>query len=98
MRIVFASRRLERCFLDVTLATREWGQQAGLRHIQRITILAAANGLHELTRSRSLRLHPPRGDRRGEWTITLQGRWRLVVEPIDRETVRIKEVSAHYGD
>ena len=30
--------------------------------------------------------------------MVLQGRWRLIVESIDEQTVRVKEVSAHYGD
>ena len=30
--------------------------------------------------------------------MVLQGRWRLIVESIDEHTVRVKEVSAHYGD
>ena len=30
--------------------------------------------------------------------MMLQGRWRLIVEPIDEQTVRVKDVSAHYGD
>ena len=98
MEVVFASRYLERCFLDVSEAIREFGEPVGLRYIQRIKILAAANSLHELSSARSLRIHPLRGDRRGEWAITLQGRWRLVVELVDEHTVRIKEVSVHYGD
>jgi hypothetical protein len=30
--------------------------------------------------------------------MTLAGRWRLTFEAVDEQTVRIKEVSAHYGD
>ena len=98
MRVVFANRDLERGYLDVSRATREWGQPLGLRYIQRVKILIAASNLQELGRSRALRLHPLKGNRRGEWAMTLQGRWRLIIEPIDEATVRVKEVSAHYGD
>ena len=84
--------------MDVSRATREWGHPLGLRYIQRIKVLIAANNLNELVRSRALRLHPLKGNRRGEWAMMLQGRWRLIIEPIDEETVRVNEVSAHYGD
>ncbi len=30
--------------------------------------------------------------------MMLQGRWRLIIEPIGEHAVRVKEVSAHYGD
>ena len=98
MRIVFASRRLERSYLDVSRAVREWGRPVGLRYIQRIKVLAAANNLHELRQSRALRLHPLRGDRDGEWAMTLHGRWRMIIQLADQQTVIVKEVSAHYGD
>ena len=98
VKVVFASRELERAYVDVSRATREWGHPLGLRYIQRVKVLIAANNLHELGRSRALRLHPLKGNRRGEWAMGLQGRWRLTVESIDEQTVRVKEVSAHYGD
>ena len=84
--------------MDVSRATRELGNPLGLRYIQRIKVLIAANNLNELGRSRALRLHPLKGNRRGEWAMMLQGRWRLIIEPIDEQAVRVKEVSAHYGD
>jgi proteic killer suppression protein len=98
VKIEFAGGRLERCFRNESRAVREWGQHVGLRYIQRIQVLAAATSLDELRGSRALRLHPLRGDRRGEWAMTLAGRWRLTFEAVDEQTVRIKEVSAHYGD
>ena len=98
VKVVFASRELERAYMDVSRATREWCHPLGLRYIQRIKVLIAANNLHELGRSRALRLHPLKGNRRGEWAMMLQGRWRLIIEPIDEQAVRVKEVSVHYGD
>ena len=94
----FATRRLERCAFDLSRATREWGQPVALRYIQRTQLLIAANTLDEVQRVRSLRLHPLSGNRDGQWAMTLMGRWRLILELIDRETIRIREVSAHYGD
>ena len=84
--------------MDVSRATRELGNPLGLRYIQRIKVLIAANNLNELVRSRALRLHPLKGNRRGEWAMMLQGRSRLIIEPIDEQAVRVKEVSAHHGD
>ena len=48
---------------------------------------------------RSLRLHPLKGARKGELSIYLTGRWRLIVTPGDtEESVIIQEVSNHYDD
>ncbi len=42
-------------------------------------------------------MHPLAGRHKGHYAIDLHGRWRLIVS-IDNETIRIEEVSNHYGD
>ena len=69
-----------------------------LRYIQRVELLTSEPNLQDLARIRALRLHPLRGDRAGQLALTLSGRWRLILEHIDDKTVRIREVSPHYGD
>ena len=50
-------------------------------------------------RRAALRVHPLRSSQRGERSIYLAGRWRLIVMKGDNEqTVNIDEVSNHYGD
>ena len=46
-----------------------------------------------------MRLHPLKGSKRGELSIYLTGKWRLiVVKGETEESVIVKEVSNHYGD
>ena len=44
-------------------------------------------------------LHPLKGSKRGELSIYLTGKWRLIVMKGDTgEDVIVKEVSNHYDD
>ena len=45
----------------------------------------------------SLHLHPLTGDRQGYYSLTLSGRWRLILT-VEGDTVTIEEVTNHYGD
>ena len=48
---------------------------------------------------RAMRLHALKGSNRGELSITLAGRWRLIVTKGKNEaSVIIEEVSNHYDD
>jgi len=56
--------------------------------------------LIEIRKLPGLNCHPLKGDREGEFGVTLTGRWRLVfsLQGKNDEIIRIKEVSKHYGD
>ena len=60
-------------------ASRQWGPVVGEQYIRRIETLQAATEFDDLMSIRSLRLHPLRGDREGEYTLTLHGRWRMIL-------------------
>jgi len=49
---------------------------------------------------RSLRYHTLKGGRRGEHAVKLTGFYRLIFTMVDEQidTIRIEEVSKHYGD
>jgi len=99
MDIQFLSRQLQRCYEHESVALRAWGPEVGRRYIQRLDLILAADTFNSLLSMRYLRLHPLSGDRAGEWSITLRGRWRLIVEPSgDGRLLLIREVSNHYGD
>lgn len=54
---------------------------------------------HSLFSVRSFRLHPLKGDRRGQFALTLVGRYRLILERGDSDdAVVLLEVSSHYDD
>lgn len=98
MRVIFAGRLLQRCYERETFAIRAWGPIVGRRYIQRVSLLRDAASLEDLFAARSLRLHPLKGARHGEWALSLSDRWRLLIDVIDDHTVRVKEVNHHYGD
>ncbi len=98
MEIRFANNNLQRCYEDEVRAIRRWGQQIGHRYISRIDVLYAAQTLDDLYSFQSLHFHPLTGNRAGEWAITLHGPWRLILDDLDDNSVRVKEVSVHYGN
>jgi proteic killer suppression protein len=98
MEVVFGSPELVKCYQESDRAIRRWGPDVGRRYVARINALYAAGRFSDLYTIRSLRLHPLKGEREGQYAITLIGRWRLVVVPVGEDKVRLEEVTQHYGD
>jgi proteic killer suppression protein len=100
MRVQFATKKLERCFRELALARREWGERVARSYVQRINTLYAAKDMRDLFALRALDLHPLKGERKGQYAIRLGDRERLIVTFTDAgvTAVRIEEVSQHDGD
>ena len=99
MEVIFSTNRLRRCFEESDRAARQWGEAVGRKYITRINELYAARNFQQAYRIRSMRMHPLKGSKRGEVSIYLTGKWRLIVAKGDtEERVMVKEVSNHYGD
>jgi len=98
VKVLFASRQLLDCYEQSDKAVRKWGPDVGRRYIARVQALYAANKFGDLFTLRSLGMHELKGGREGQYAIILHGRWRLVVVPEAEDTVRVKEVTHHYGD
>ena len=99
MEVDFASKRLQRCYESSSDAARDWGQQVARKYIQRIGIFYAVRRFEELFQIRSLGIHRLSGERGGQYAITLDRRWRLIVTYIEAESrIRVEEVTRHYGD
>ncbi len=99
MEVAFASNQLQRCYENSSDASRAWGQQVARKYIERINLLYAVNTVEELYKIRSLRFHRLSGEREGEYAITLDRRWRLIVTHVEAEgKIRVEEVTQHYGD
>ncbi len=47
---------------------------------------------------RALRLHPLKGNRAGQYSITLTGNYRLIVEKVKEDKVRIVDVEDYHGN
>ena len=99
MEVRFRTNRLKQNYQESAKATRQWGQDVGKKYISRINQLYAIGDFQAAYNIRSMRLHPLEGPRKGEFSIYLTERWRLIVTKGDtEESVVIKEVSKHYGD
>lgn len=100
MEVEFRTRRLQLCYVESAVGVQAWGARVARRYVERINILKHVKSVAELHKIAALRLHPLKGSRRGQHSITLVDRWRMVVtfkaEAVT--VVRIEEVSAHYGD
>ena len=99
MEVSFRTNQLRRAFQESAMANRTWGMEVGRRYITRVNELYAVRDLQEAYNIRSMRLHPLKGSKRGELSVYLTGRWRLIVtEGETEESVVIREVSNHYDD
>ena len=79
-------------------ATRMLGVPIGRRYIQRLAVLRAVDKFTELYGHRALRLHPLRGDRAGQYAITLSANYRLTITRISEDAIRILSVEDYHGD
>ncbi len=100
MEVRFRTKRLEQCYRQSAKAIRDFGPQVGRRYIERINIIKASPDLDALMQLPALRCHPLKGNRGGEWAVTLIDRFRLIFTFQDdaMTIVRIEEVSKHYDD
>ncbi len=96
---MFRTRRLQRAYEESSRAIRLWGPAVARKYVQRVEALCAAQNFGEITRFRAFGAHTLEGKRQDQWPITLTGRWRLIVTVSDDgETVKVEEVTNHYGD
>ena len=99
MEVAFRTNQLQRAYQESSRAIRAWGPEVGRRYITRVNELYAVEDLQAAYNVRSMRLHPLKGSKRGELSIYLTGKWRLIVTKGETdEGVVIREVSNHYDD
>ena len=99
MEVTFRTRQLRRCYEESARAVQRWGPEVARKFVTRIKQLRAIADFQQAYTVRAMRLHALRGSNRGELSITLTGRWRLIVTKGEREdSVIIEEVSNHYDD
>ncbi len=98
MDVEFRSRPLQRRY-ESAKERRKYSPEVGERYVQRVNALYDAVDWSAIERFRTFHAHRLKGDREGQWALTLTGRWRLIVTVSDDGgTVTIEEVSNHYGD
>ena len=98
MKLRYASRRLREASLSIDAATKAFGRQAGRKYIQRIGQIRASPRFHNLYDLRSLRFHPLAGSGKGQYAMNITGNFRLVLEQVTEEEVRITNVEDYHGN
>ena len=99
MELTFSTKQLQRAYQESARAVRKWGPEVGRTYITRVNELYAVKDLQAAYTIRSMRLHPLKGSKRGELSIYLTGKWRLILTKGETdEGVVIREVSNHYDD
>ena len=100
MEVRFKTRKLEKQYENSKEAVKAYGVDVAKKYVLRINILKSANSFDELYKIPTLKFHPLKGDRDGEFAISLTGFYRLIITN-DGDTfdiAKIEEVSKHYGD
>lgn len=97
MNVQFRNRTPQRCSEEESRAQQEWGNDIGRAYLRRIATIRGVTEFSKLFDVVSLRLHPLTGGREGPYSMTLSGRWRLILT-VEGSTATIEEVSNHYGN
>ena len=99
MEVAFRTNQLRRNYEESARAIQQWGADVGRKYITRISELYAVKDFQLAYNIRSMHLHPLKGSKKGELSIYLTGKWRLIVaKGGNEEQVIVKEVSNHYDD
>ncbi len=99
MEVTFRTKQLKLCYEQSAKAVQKWGPVVGRKYITRINELYAVKDFQDAYNIRSMRLHLLKGGRKGELSITLTGKWRLIVtKGATEEHVNVENVSNHYED
>ncbi len=98
MEIEFSSHQLSQASVSLAEASRLFGVPIGRKYIQRLAVLRATDKFTQLYGHQALRLHPLKGTRTGQYAITLTGNYRLIVEKIEEDKVRIIDVEDYHGN
>ncbi|MBI2830000.1 MAG: type II toxin-antitoxin system RelE/ParE family toxin [Chloroflexi bacterium] len=98
MELEFSSNRLANASVSLSEASRLFGVPIGRKYIQRLAILRATDNFSQLYGLRALRLHPLKGERAGQYAITLTGNYRLIIEKVQEDKIRIMDVEDYHGN
>jgi len=96
--IEFSSSRLGNSSVSFSEASRLFGVPIGRKYIQRLAVLRATERFTQLYGHQALRLHPLKGNRAGQYSITLTGNYRLIIEKVKEDKVRIMDVEDYHGN
>ena len=98
MEIEFSSNHLMDASVSISEASRLFGVPIGRKYIQRMAIIRAVEKFSQLYGFQALKLHPLKGNRAGQYSMTLTGNYRLILEKIREDKARIVDVEDYHGN
>ncbi len=99
MELSFKNEQLRKSYEQSGKAIKKWGPPVARKYIARVEQLYAVSNFQEIFKIRAMHFHLLKGPYKGKYSITLAGRWRLIVTKGDsEERLNMEEVSNHYGD
>jgi proteic killer suppression protein len=100
LQIQFRTKKLEKQYTRHLLAIKAYGSEVARKYVQRINIIKQTKDYDELSNLPGLKCHPLKGDREGQYAISLTGFYRLIFTLVGEslEILQIEEVSKHYDD
>lgn len=100
MEVTFRTKRLRDYYRDSRVAVRELGKDLALKYIRRIDMFLGVERVPDLLRIPGYRCHALKGERTGQWAVSLDNFHRLIFTIRDErmEVVNIEEISKHYGN
>jgi toxin HigB-1 len=63
--------------------------------LELLAVLNAAERLDQISPLKSVGLHPLKGNRRGQWAITVNGPWRICFRFMDGDAYAVEIVDYH---
>ncbi len=97
MQVEFASSRLRRAFQSEADAIRLHGEAIGKKYVMAVQLVKQARTIDDLYKIPQLKFHALEGDRKGEYSATLTGNWRIVMTFPDQGVARIEKVEDYHG-
>ena len=93
MEINFKTRKLEKTFNSQEKLVRNFGSENARIIMRRMTVLAAAPCLADVSHQRPERRHALEGNRKGQYAVDLKHPYRLIFKP-DHDPVPLSEDGA----
>lgn len=83
MELQFRSQRLKKAFESEKQAIRNWGPDVGKKYVTTVHFLGNVESMDDLRSFAFLRFHGLRGNRAGQFAVSLTGKWRLILKAGD---------------
>ena len=93
MEILFKTKKLQKTFNSEELLIRQYGKENGRLIMRRMMVLAAAQCLADVPRTRPERCHALLGDRKGQYAVYVKHPFRIVFRPAHDPLPRCDEGS-----